>query len=326
MKKVVLTHRLYEDGMNLLEGNVVIKIINTGKPHEMLPDLIDADGLIIRIGSIDRNTLKAAKNLTVIARPGVGVDDVDVVAATEQGIPVVIAPGANTRSVAEHALALIFAAAKDILNSDKKTRNGDFNVRNSYKAFELFGKTLGLVGYGNIGCELAKLCSAIGMNVVVYDPFIKQEAVKQRGYQYETELEHVLRNSDVISLHVPLTEKTRNLIGQRELDLMKPHAILINCARGGVIDEQVLAQALRNNKIHSAGLDVFSSEPVKADNLWAGLDNVIITPHMAGLTKEAAAGVSIMAVQGVLAVLNGQKWPHVANKEAYNHPRWKNCL
>ena len=104
---------------------------------------------------------------------------------------------------------------------------------------------------------------------------------------------------------------------------MKPHAVLINCARGGVIDEQALARALKNSKIHSAGLDVFSSEPVKADNLWAGLDNVIITPHMAGLTKEAAAGVSTMAAQGVLAVLNGEKWPHVANKDAYKHPRWK---
>jgi D-3-phosphoglycerate dehydrogenase / 2-oxoglutarate reductase len=324
MKKVVLTHRLYEAGMKILDGKVDVTIVNTGKPQEMLPELVDADGLIIRIGSIDRDTMKAAKKLKVIGRPGVGVDDVDVAAATDLGIPVVIAPGANTRSVAEHALALIFALAKDLLNSDKKTRTGDFNVRNSYKAFELSGKTVGLIGYGHIGTELAKLCRAVGMKVTVYDPFVNPDAVRKQGCDCEMELEQVLRNADVISLHVPLTEKTRNLIGERELNLMKSGAVLINCARGGVIDEQALAQALKKNKIHSAGLDVFSSEPVKADNLWSGLDNVIITPHMAGLTQEAAAGVSTMAAQGVLAVLNGEKWPQVANKAAYEHPIWKN--
>lgn len=323
MKKVVLTHRLHEAGMDLLEGHVAITITNTGKPRDMLPELIDADGLIIRIGSIDQETMKAAEKLKVIGRPGVGVDDVDVAAATERGIPMVIAPGANTRSVAEHALALIFAAAKDIPNSDRKTRLGDFNVRNSYRAFELFGKTLGLLGFGNIGRELARMCSALGMKVVVYDPFVGPESIRQQGYRYQTELDQLLRNADVISLHIPLTDQTRNLIGEREMNLMKPDTVLINCARGGVIDEKALARSLGNNRIHSAGLDVFSSEPIQANSAWVGLDNVIITPHMAGLTKEAAAGVSIMAAQGVLAILNGQRWPHVANQKVYDHPRWK---
>lgn len=322
MKKVVITHRLHEAGMKVLGGQADVVITGTGNPREMLPELIDADGLIIRIGSIDRETMLAAKNLKVIGRPGVGVDDVDVAAATELGIPVVIAPGANTLSVAEHALALIFAAAKDILNSDRKTRAGEFGVRNSYKAFQLAGKTLGLIGYGNIGRELARLSAAIGMKVVVYDPYVKPESVEQQGYRYERDMGRVLSGADVISLHVPLTDKTKSLIGERELSLMKPGAILINCARGGTVDEKALAAALKNNKIHSAGLDVFSAEPVKADNPWTELDNVIITPHMAGLTQEAAAGVSTMAAEGVLAVLGGQKWPHVANKEVYEHPRW----
>jgi len=323
MKKVVLTHRLYEAGMQLLDGKVTVSITNTGKPSEMLSELVDADGLIIRIGSIDRSAMLAAKKLKVIGRPGVGVDDVDVAAATELGIPVVIAPGANTRSVAEHALALIFAAAKDILSSDKQTRSGNFNVRNSYKAFELLGKRLGLVGYGNIGRELAKLCSAIGMKVVVYDPFVKQETIEQLGYQYENELDELLRNADVISLHVPLTDKTKNLIGEREFGLMQPHTVLVNCARGGVIDEQALSVALKANKIHSAALDVLAVEPVSPEDPLALLENTIITPHMAGLTKEAAAGVSTMAVEGVLAVLRGEQWPYVANKEVYEHPIWR---
>lgn len=323
MKKVVLTHRLYEAGMQLLDGKVAVSITNTGKPAEMLPELVDADGLIIRIGSIDRSAMLAAKKLKVIGRPGVGVDDVDVAAATELGIPVVIAPGANTRSVAEHALALIFAAAKDIVSSDKQTRSGNFNVRNSYKAFELLNKKLGLVGYGNIGRELARLCSAIGMKIMVYDPFVTRETIEELGYQYEKELDEILRNADVISLHVPLTGETKNLIGEREFGLMQPHTVLVNCSRGGVIDEQALAAALKANRIHSAALDVLAAEPVNPQDPLALLENTVITPHMAGLTKEAAAGVSTMAVEGVLAVLRGEQWPYVANKEVYEHPIWR---
>jgi D-3-phosphoglycerate dehydrogenase len=323
MKKVVLSHQLHEAGMRLLEGKVSVSITNTGKPQEMLPELIDADGLIIRVGSIDRDTLLAAKNLKVIGRPGVGVDDVDVAAATELGIPVVIAPGANTRSVAEHALTLIFAASKDIRNSDRKTRSGEFSVRNSYKAFELLGKTIGLVGCGNIGRELCKLAAAIGMKVMVYDPFVSRESIEQLGYHYVKDVKQLLSNSDVISLHVPLTDKTRNLIGAAEFNQMKSNAVLVNCARGGVVNEQALAQALKNNRIHSAAVDVLSEEPPKPDNPLLALDNVIITPHMAGLTQEAATGVATMAVQGVLAVIDGERWPHVANPQVYEHPIWK---
>lgn len=323
MNKVVITHRLHEAGMKLLDGKVDVVITNTGVPREMLPALADADGLIIRIGSIDKETMLAAENLKVIGRPGVGVDDVDVKAATELGIPVVVAPGANTLSVAEHALALIFAAAKDVLNSDRRTRAGDFGVRNSYKAFELAGKTLGLIGCGNIGRELARLAAAVGMEVVVYDPYVEAASVEQLGYIYEPAMERVLSCADVVSLHVPLTDKTRNLIGERELKLMKPTAVLINCARGGTVDEQALVKALKAGAIHSAGLDVFAAEPVKAGSPWAELDNVVVTPHMAGLTREAAAGVATLAAEGVLAVLGGQKWPHVANKDVYKHPRWR---
>ncbi len=324
MKKVILSHRLYEDGMKVLEGKVDVKITNNGNPEEILADLVDADGFIIRIGYMDRKSIEAAKNLKVIARPGVGVDNVDLAAATERGIPVVIAPGANTRSVAEHAFAFMLAASKDMLRSDRQTRSGNFNVRNSYKAFELYGKTLGLIGYGNIGRILAQLSSAIGMKVIVFDPFVKPETITQQGYQYEKDLTRLLPNVDVLSLHVPLTDATRMMIGERELNLMKPNAVIVNCARGGIIDEQALAEALKNNKIHSAALDVFSSEPVNSDHPLLQLDNAIVTPHMAGLTREAASGVATMAAEGVLAILSGKKWPHVANKEVYEHPLWKN--
>jgi D-3-phosphoglycerate dehydrogenase len=325
MKKLVITQRLHEDGMKMLDGKVNVVITNTGKPREMLPELLDADGLIIRIGSIDRETMLAAKHLQVIGRPGVGVDNVDMATATELGIPVVIAPGANTRSVAEHVMALMFAAAKDLLYSDARTRAGDFNVRNSFKAFELRGKTLGLVGCGNIGRELALLALAIGMQVVVYDPYIEPSAVERLGCRHEKDLTQLLRTADVVSLHVPLTPQTRNCIGERELNLMQPTAILINCARGEVVDENALAVALKNHVIQCGAFDVLTSEPVDPKHPLLQLENFIITPHMAGQTKEAASGVATMAAQGCLAVLAGEKWPHVANKAAYDHPRWKDA-
>lgn len=323
MHTVVLTHRLYEDGMKILDGKVNVIITNNGNPQEIQKQLKEADGLIIRIGSIDRQTIRACEKLKVIGRPAVGVDNVDMQAATERGIPVVIAPGANTRSVAEHALALMLAASKDILNNDSNSRAGNFNFRNSYKAFELLGKRLGLVGYGNIGSELAKLGSAIGMKVSVYDPYIQADAVAPFGYTYESELEQLLSTADVISLHVPLTEKTRNLIGARELDCMKPSSVLINCARGEVVDEEALAHALSSRRIHCAATDVLTKEPFDPQNPLLKLDNFIITPHMAGLTQEAASKVSTMAAEGVLATLAGKKWPHVANKQVYEHPAWR---
>lgn len=324
MKKVVISHRLHEAGMAVLEkAGATVAITNNGDPKAMLPELLDAEGLIIRIGSIDRETMMKAKNLKVIGRPGVGVDDVDVEAATELGIPVVIAPGANTRSVAEHAFALMFACAKDLVHSDKEIRKGNFNVRSSYKAYEILGKTLGLIGYGNIGSILAQMASAVGMKVVVYDPFVKQEAIEEKGYRYEADLKEVMKSAEVISVHVPLTPQTKNLIGAEELALMKPEGIIINCARGGIIDEKALAQALAENKIHSAATDVLATEPVLPEEPLFAYENIIVTPHMAGQTKEAASGVATMAAEGVMAVINGEKWPKVCNPKAYDHPRWQ---
>ena len=323
MAKVVITQRLHEKGMELLEKHAEAVVAGTGNPRELDPFLADADGLIIRIGSIDRQSLLAAKNLKVIGRPGVGVDDVDVATCTELGIPVVIVPGANTRSVAEHAMLLMFAAAKDLLRSDQETRRGNFGIRSSFKAYELKGRTLGLIGGGAIGSEFGRMAQGIGMNVMVYDPFLKKDDVEARGWRHVASLDDLYRDADVISIHVPLTEQTRNMIGDREFGLMKSDAILINCARGGIIDEDALYRALKDNRIHGAGTDVLAKEPFDTTSPLMALDNFVLTPHMAGQTKEAAAGVATGAVEGVLAVINGEKWPKVCNPEAYNHPRWK---
>lgn len=323
MTKVVITQRLHEKGMELLEKQAQAVVAGTGAPRELDSFLVDADGLIIRIGSIDRQGLMAAKNLKVVGRPGVGVDDVDVKTCTELGIPVVIVPGANTRSVAEHGMMLMFALAKDLLRSYQETRRGNFAIRSSYKAYELKGRTLGLIGAGAIGSEFGRMAEGIGMKVLVYDPFLKKEAIEARGWGYTVELDDLYKAADVISIHVPLTDQTRNMVGERELRLMKPSAILINCARGDIIDENALCEALKANVIHGAGTDVLAKEPFDVNHPLMALDNFIVTPHMAGQTQEAATGVAVGCVEGVMAVIRGEKWPKVCNPAAYDHPRWK---
>ncbi|TCS77075.1 hydroxyacid dehydrogenase [Pectinatus cerevisiiphilus] len=323
MAKVVISHRLHDDGMAVLEkAGLDVVITNSGEPVDMLPELIDAEGVIIRIGSIDKETMLKCKKLKVIGRPGVGVDNVDVEAATELGIPVVIAPGANTRSVAEHAMAMMFACAKDMVHCDKEMRKGNFAVRSAYKAYELLGKTLGLIGCGHIGGILAQMASAIGMNVIIYDPFVKKEAVEKQGYGYKEDIHDILKEADVVSIHTPLTPQTKNMIGEAELKIMKPTGILINCARGGIVNESALCKALHENWIYSAATDVIVNEPISADDPLFKCDNIIVTPHMAGQTREAASGVATMAAEGVAAIIRGEKWEKVCNPKAYEHPRW----
>lgn len=323
MAKVVVTQRLHDKGMQLLEKGAEAVVAETGKPRELDNFLEDADGLIIRIGSIDREGLQKAKNLKVIGRPGVGVDCVDVEACTELGIPVVIVPGANTLSVAEHALMLILALAKDLKRQDKECRKGNFAIRSAYKAYELGGRKIGLIGGGAIGSALGQLAQGIGMKVMVFDPYLDRAAVEAKGWEYAENLDDLLSSCDVISVHVPLTEQTRHMIGKREFELMKPDAIIINCARGGIIDEDALYEALKTDRIHGAGADVLELEPFDINSKLMSLDNFIITPHSAGQTREAATGVATGAVEGVLAVIRGEKWPKVCNPEAYKHPRWQ---
>lgn len=322
--KIVISHRLHEDGMAVLEkagANVVIT--NSGEPEDMLPELKDADGVIIRIGSIDKATMEQCPHLKAIGRPGVGVDSVDVKGATELGIPVVIAPGANTRSVAEHAMAMIFACAKNMLCCDREMRKGNFGIRSEYKAYELYGKTLGLIGCGHIGKVLAELATGVGMKILVYDPFLKPENVAEWGYGYRREMSEILREADVISVHTPLTPQTKGMIGQVELQMMKKTGIIVNCARGGIIDEAALCRALKENWIQAAATDVVVHEPIRTDDPLFALENLIVTPHMAGQTKEAASGVATLAAEGVLAVIRGEQWDKVCNPDAYKHPRWK---
>jgi len=320
--KIVVSHALYRDGMDALQGHGDIVVPGNGDSDVIIDQLRDADAYILRIGKIDRKAIEQCPNLKVITRPGVGYDSVDVAAATEHGIPVVLCMSANARAVAEHTLAMLFALSKNLVESVNETKADNYNIRNKFAAVELFGKTVSIIGFGNIGKQVAAMCCGMGMSVAAYDPFVSQEVVEALGCTYCATLEEALALGDFITLHMPSMPETRNLISAPQLRMMKPSAFLLNAARGDIIDEPALCAALDAGALAGAGMDVLVCDPPERENPLFGHPNVIITPHMAAQTKETASKLALLAVEGTLAVLAGEKWAHVANPDVYNHPRW----
>lgn len=297
-------------------------IANDPNPQNYIEQMADADALIMRLAVCDKTVIERSPNLKVIGRTGIGYDTIDIEAATKQGIPVVVTPGANNRSVAEHAVALMFALSKNIVEAHCEAWKGNWEIRNSGKAFELDQKTVGIIGLGPIGRDTVKICLGIGMHVIAYDPFFTKEQIEALGVGYCATLDELLRVSDIVSVHMPLVDATRDLIACRELELMKRTAILINCSRGGIVNEADLIAALQSGTIAGAGLDVFCSEPLKADDPLLTCPNLIVSPHTAAQTREAVIKMAQMCVNGCLAICQGKKWPHVVDRSVYDHPRW----
>lgn len=277
----------------------------------------NADALIVRLEKCPESVLRRCRNLKVLGRPGMGFENVPVDWCTERGIPVVLAPGANARSVAEHALALIFACAKDLKEMDEENRKGNWGIRAQGKQMELAGKTVGIVGVGGIGSLLAGMCRALGMECIGWSHSHNRARVEAAGCRYVETLEEVLRTSDFVSLHIPLLPSTRHCIGARELSLMKPTAFLINTARGAVVDEQALADAVNQGVIAGAGVDVYGTEPAVLDNPVFTAPRILCTPHSAALTPDSWARMACGAVEGCYAVCQGKEWPGVANPEVW---------
>lgn len=268
----------------------------------------DPVGIISRMGRIDAAVLDAAPSLCVISKHGVGVDNIDTAEAARRGIPVLVATGANAVSVAEHAIALMLAVAKRLLPLDRGLREGRWE-KPGFKGRELAGSTLGLVAFGSIARQTARFARAFGMEAVAYDPFCADEAFAEEGVTRIHDLDRLLAMSDVISLHSPLTPETRDLIDARRLALMKPDAIIVNTARGGLIDEAALAAALAEGRIGGAGLDTFAQEPPPADHPFWAEPRLVMTPHIGGVTLAANARVGTEAAQGIIDLLAGRQVP-----------------
>lgn len=320
--KFVMTQAVCPEGMELLAGKAEAFVADNQDPNNYLDKMQDADALIVRIAKCDGSAIEQSPKLKVIGRTGVGYDTVDVKTATAHGIPVVITPGANNRSVAEHAVAMMFALAKNLVEGQNEMCSGNWEIRGAKKAFELEGKTVGVIGLGAIGRETAEICQGCGMKVAGYDPFLSKEQVEALGADSYANYEELLKVSDVVTIHVPLTEETRNMISRKQLDLMKKTALLINCSRGGIINETDLVEALKKGTIAGAGTDVYCDEPPKSNDPLLHCPNLVVSPHSAAQTREAVIKMAQMCVKGCLAVCSGKKWPYVADKSVYEHPVW----
>jgi D-3-phosphoglycerate dehydrogenase len=266
---------------------------------------------------VDGALLRRAPNLLIVSSNGAGYDPVDVEACTEAGVLVVNQSGGNAHSVAEHALGMLLTLSKRIIEADRALRR-DSNVnRNALMGIEAQGKTIGIVGLGHVGRRIAELCKGLlGMKVLAYDPYLTAEEMAARGGE-KVELDELLHRSDYVSINCPLTKESRGMIGAREFALMQPHAYFITTARGFIHDEAALLEALREKRIAGAGLDVWSKEPPPADHPLLQFDNVLASPHTAGVTREARINMGRIAAEQLLEALDGKRPPRIINPEVW---------
>ena len=321
---VVLIGRMYHpDGESRLRAQVPLEILEQPTPGAIESALRNALGAFVRYpNKVPGAALAAAAHLRVISTSGRGTDAIDVGAASARGIAVVNNPAFGTVPVAEHTLAVMLALAKNMLPFDRATHAGEgWPAQKRLRRTELRGKTLGIIGLGNIGEEVARICAAaLRMRVLAYDPYVPASKAQAVGAEWVADLERIWRESDFVSLHPELNEETRGMVGERELRAMRKHAFLINTARGPIVSAQALARALREGWIAGASLDTFETEPFGMDSPLAGLENLILTPHVAGLTDEALRGMALSAAEQILQALRGERPPHLVNPEVWRRP------
>ena len=304
MKSVLVADSISETGLEMLRQHAQVDVRTGLKPDELAAIIGNYEALLVRSQTqVTAAVIAAGNKLQVIGRAGVGVDNIDIDAATERGIVVVNAPTGNTISAAEHTIGLIFALARHIPQADASLKSGAWK-RSQFMGSEIRGKTLGIIGLGNIGSEVAKRARGLEMKVLAYDPFLSEERAQQLQVELAP-LDRLLRESDFVGLHVPMTASTKGMIGAKELATMKPTARIINTARGGLIDEEALAKAVREKKLAGAAIDVFIQEPITKSVLFE-TEGIIVTPHLGASTTEAQALAAVDVVKQVIDVFKGQ--------------------
>jgi len=307
MKKILVSDKLADDGINYLNEQSGIQVhIQVGMNEDELCEIVgDYDALLIRSDTkVTKRVLQAATNLKVVGRAGIGVDNVDIPAATEQGVIVMNTPDANATTTAELAIAHMFSLSRNLPEASASVRAGKWE-RSQLVGAEINHKTFAILGFGTIGRLAAKRACGLGMRVIAYDPFVTPEIFEECGAQ-SVDLDTLVKEADYLTLHCPMIEKTRGIIGADQLKMMKKTAMLINCARGGLVDEAALYDALKNGEIAKAALDVYEQEPPKESPLFE-LDNITFTPHLGASTREAQVAVSVeIAIQAVTYLKTGE--------------------
>lgn len=312
-KKILLLETIAEEALELLQEKAEVFTAYEDKPLKEILREEQIQAVITRgKGQVNKELMEACPHLQIAARCGVGLDNVDVAEASARGIRVINAPGANAGTIAEHTLTLMLMLMRNVYTSATKVKEGQWNWRSNYQGDELAGKTIGILGLGNIGKRVARLAEAFDMKVIVWSRSASQSAYESLS------MEEVLRQADVVSLHLPLTEETQDLIGEEQIAMMRPNTILINTARGGLIDQAALFRALDSNKLTGFGADVLAEEPPANDGPLISHPKTIITPHVGSLTATTYQNMCLFTVQNVLAVLSGEEPdPHcVFNREA----------
>lgn len=318
MPHVLLTGAIHRAGMALLEARADITLESIDNPTEadFAARLPRADALIVRTAVVPPAALEGAGRLRVVSRHGVGYDNVPVDALSRKGIPLALVGNVNAVTVAEHTLFMILALAKQCIPYDRAVREGRWGIRDSFAATELAGKTVLILGFGRIGREVARRAAAFDLEVLAYDPYVDAGTMGSLGATPVADWRAVLGEADFVTLHLPRTPETVGAIGAAELAAMRPTAYLVNAARGGLVDEAALAEALAAGRIAGAGLDTFDSEPPVSGHPLLGLENVILSPHTAGLTEECAARMGTAAAQNALDGIDGRLNPElVVNRE-----------
>ena len=323
MAKVLLAGRLHAAGLALLEArpDVSYEMLDSPSAQDIDAHIADVDGIVLRLAPLRAATIAKASRLKVVARHGVGFDNVDLPALTERRIPVAIVGDVNAAPVAEHTLALMLAVIRQVPVYDREMRHGNYAIRESLGATELADKTVLVVGFGRIGTRVAKLCAAFDMHVIVADPYVPRGKVEERGYRYVEDFRDVLARADIVTLHLPGQPDGDHIIGTDEFARMRRGVCLINCARGTLVDEDALVNALQIGKVRGAGLDVTREEPTPEDHPLLKLDNVVLSPHCAGVTAECFARMAEVCVRNVLDAIDGKLDPDlVVNREALGKP------
>ena len=314
MIRVLVSDALSEEGLKVFResGELSVDVKTDLKPEDLKNIIKDYDALVVRSATkVTGEIIQAADKLKVVGRAGVGLDNVDLEAATQKGVIVMNTPAGNTISTAEHTFSMILALSRNIPQASSSTKKGEWK-RSKFMGVELYGKTLGIAGFGRIGSEVAKRALSFGMRILAYDPFLSAEVAESLGVEI-AELDKVLREADYITVHTPLTKETRHMISDKEFALMKKGVRVINCARGGIIDEAALIKALKESKVAGAAMDVFEKEPLSPDNELLKMDNVITTPHLGASTEEAQVNVAIEVAEIVRDALLGKGIRNAAN-------------
>ena len=309
--KVLVTEPVSEEGIAELRSVAQVDVKIGLKPEEIIDIIGDYEALLVRSQTkVTAEVIRAGKKLQVIARAGVGIDNIDVDTATQCGIVVVNAPTGNTVSAAEHTIALMLALARNIPQANASLKGGQWR-RSDFMGVELRGKTLGIIGLGNVGSEVARRAGALEMKLIAHDPFISVDYASKLQVEL-VPLDRLLKEADFITLHIPATAQTRGIIGARELALVKPTVRIINCARGGLIDEEALVAALREGRVAGAAIDVFATEPLTESRLFE-YDNVIVTPHLGASTAEAQVLAAKDVAGQIIDIFKGQPARYAVN-------------